>query len=97
MQFAKGAKQIAVGDFNGDEIDDAVISAYRSTDVIIIFGGDEALQFGTLPGIEHPWNFAAVDLNEDNIDDLVIGDDTCSEAIVYLSLSIKKRCCFSPH
>jgi len=89
VQFAKGAKQIAVGDFNGDKIDDAVISAYRSTDVLIIFGGGDPLQFGTLPGIEHPWSFAVADLNEDNIDDLVIGDDTSPEALIYLSLSNK--------
>ncbi|MGD2028252.1 MAG: VCBS repeat-containing protein [Anaerolineales bacterium] len=87
FEIANGAKQIVIGDFNGDGIDDAAISAYRSADVLVLLGGPEEDRTGRLPGIEHPWGFAAADLNGDGVDDLVIGDDANPTAIIYLSIS----------
>ena len=90
FEIANGAKQIVIGDFNGDGVADAVISAYRSADVLVLLGGQEAIQPGSLPGIEHPWGFAAADLNGDGFDDLVIGDDANPTAIIYLSISMRE-------
>lgn len=85
LRLATGGKSIAVGDFNGDGIPDAVVTSYRSSDVLVVLGGAGALRTATLPAGEHPWAIAAADLNEDGIDDLVIADDANSRATVYLS------------
>ncbi|MDX1435960.1 MAG: VCBS repeat-containing protein [Anaerolineales bacterium] len=86
IQFAPGGKMIAVGDFNGDGVDDAAVAAWPSTDVLVLLGGEE-FRTGYLPGGEHPWGMAAADFNRDGRDDLVIADDNAPRALVYLSLN----------
>ncbi len=86
FRMAEGAKRIAVGDINGDGVEDALISSW-SSDVLVVLGGVAAFQTVRLQlrGIENPWGLAVVDLNEDGKDDFVIADGVSSLATVYLS------------
>ena len=86
IDFAPGGKNIAVGDFDGDGMDDAVVACWQSPDVLVIMGGGDTIRTGTLPGGEHPWGLVAADLNGDGKDDLVIAEDTAPSAMVYLTL-----------
>lgn len=85
-QLAHGGKNIVVGDFNGDGVDDAAVSSYQSPDVLVLLGGPVAMKVSTLPGGRHPWGLAAADLNEDGRDDLIVVDDSSLTATIYLSL-----------
>ncbi len=88
FRLAPGGKNIAVGDFNGDGIDDAAIACWQSPGVMILLGGSGSIQSGTLPGGEHPWGLTAADLNGDGRDDLVIADDGAPIVHIYLSLEV---------
>jgi hypothetical protein len=83
---APGGKTIAVGDFNGDGVDDAAVSCYQSSEVMVLLGGRETIFRGDLPGGEHPWSLAVADLNGDGKEDLIIADDGVDSATVYLSV-----------
>lgn len=86
FRLAPGGKGIAVGDFNGDGIEDAAVASYQSSDLLVLLGGRGSIRTGYLQGGKHPWGLAAADLNEDGKDDLVIADDAAHRATVYLSL-----------
>ncbi len=86
FRLAPGGKKIAVGDFNGDGIEDAAVASYQYSDVLVLLGGRGSIRTGYLSGGEHPWGLAAADLNGDGKDDLVISDDAADSATVYLSL-----------
>jgi hypothetical protein len=86
FRLAPGGKNIAVGDFNGDGIEDAAVACWQSSDVLVLLGGRGSIRTGTLPGGEHPWGLATADLNGDRKDDLVIADDAAPKAMIYLSL-----------
>ena len=88
-----GAKQIAIGDLNGDGIDDAMISVWAGK-VYFVLGGDKKL------GITHfkpndlanPWGIVMADFNEDGKDDFVIADGNSNKAAIYLSVNkLSKR------
>lgn len=85
FRFAPGAKKIAVGDWNGDGLDDAAISSYQSSQIFLIYGGEGQLTTGRLPAGNHPWGLAAADLNQDGRDDLVVGDDTDRAAFIFVN------------
>lgn len=85
FRLALGGKNLIVGDFNGDGLDDAAVAAWQSTDVTVIFGGADPQVAGTVPGVEHPWGLAAADLNEDGRDDLIVADDTSQTLTIFLT------------
>ncbi len=82
FRMAAGAKNIAVGDVNGDGVGDALVSSWNS-DLLVVLGA--SYQAFRLHGIENPWGLAVVDLNQDGKDDLVIADGVRSLVTVYLS------------
>jgi FG-GAP-like repeat len=84
FQMASGAKDVAVGDINGDGFDDVLVSSW-SSDVLFILGGAESLQAVQIPGVEVPWGLAMGDLNEDGRDDFVIANGRDKDVRVYLS------------
>ena len=86
LRIAKGAKGIAVGDINGDGVDDTIVTSW-SSDAVTILGGSVPLYTVPIPlgGIENPWGLAISDLNEDGIDDFVVADGVRPIANVYLS------------
>lgn len=86
FHFAPGGKNIAVGDFNGDSIEDAAVACWQSSDILLLLGGRDSIHTGALLGGEHPWGLVAADLNGDGMDDLVIADDAAPRAAIYLSL-----------
>lgn len=86
IRFAAGGKNLIVGDFNADGFADAVVVSYQSPDALVILGGPEGIQTGTLPGEAHPWGLVAADFNTDGLGDFVIADDTTGHAYLYLSV-----------
>ena len=80
-----GAKNIVVGDFNGDGIDDAAVTSYHSKKVLLVLGGEAPRRTAELAGGDHPWGLATADFNEDGVDDLMVGDDSNPVATVWVS------------
>lgn len=91
LRMAGGAKSIAVGDINGDGVDDTLVTSW-SSDALVILGGSASLETVRIPlgGIENPWGLAISDINEDGMDDFVIADGVRPVANVYLSRSSDK-------
>ena len=87
FRFAPGAKNIAVGDFDGDGVADAAVTCYQSRDVLLLVGGSGALRSVTVHGGEHPWGLVAIDLNGDESDDLGVADEANAVITVYVSQS----------
>lgn len=88
LRAAGGAKSIAIGDINGDSVDDALITSW-SSDALVVLGGSAPFDEIHIPleRIENPWGLAISDLNEDGIDDFVICDGIRPIAQLYLSES----------
>lgn len=85
FRFARGGKNLVVGDFNGDGLDDAAVAAWQSTDVMIIIGGADPDVAGMVPGLAHPWGLAAADLNGDGRDDLIVADDSADLVTIFIA------------
>jgi hypothetical protein len=83
-----GAKELDVGDINGDGIEDAVVSSWNA-DLRIIYGGTSnlSLQRLELVDVETPWGIAVGDLNNDGFDDVVLADGEKPLVNIYLSQS----------
>ena len=73
--MGRGAKRAVTGDFDGDGIDDAAVASYLSPDVLLLLGGGDSIRTATVPGGVNPWALAAVDLDGDGRDELVVGDE----------------------
>lgn len=83
-----------MGDYNGDDIQDAVVASYHHTEVLMLLGGRSSILTGFLSGGEHPWDPVAPDLNGDGRDDFVVTDDGKKIATIYLSLD---QCALPKH
>jgi|GEM_PF-994316 len=81
-----GAKQIAVGDINGDGISDALVSSW-SGELIAIWGSKASLEFSRFkhPSLANPWSVAISDFNEDGKNDFIVADGDSELAVVYIS------------
>jgi len=86
IRMNSGAKQIAIGDINGDNITDVLISSW-SSEVLAIIGGRR--NFNTMhfrnESIPNTWGLAIADLNEDGKCDFIIADGNNNLASVYIS------------
>lgn len=85
VRFAPGGKKIAAGDFNGDGVQDAAVTCFESSDVLLLLGGPPPFRTTRLRGGRNPWGLTSVDLNEDGRDDLVVVDYARPEATVFLT------------
>lgn len=87
FDFDSGGKQIATGDFNGDAIADVLVSNWNSSEVMIIFGDKQRfqVQLVKVEQINNPWSVVAADLNEDGVDDFLVGDGNGTKVEVFLS------------
>jgi hypothetical protein len=84
-KMPRGAKAIAVGDFNADGIGDVAIQNFFSAGVRILLGGETAIRTTEVDGGENPWGLAVADLDGDGRDDLVISDNGNDEIRVFLA------------
>lgn len=87
IKTSSGAKQIAVGDINGDGIKDALVSNW-SGDLLVILGSRttfETISFEN-SSIPNPWGLVLADLNEDGKSDFIVASGGSKLAVVYLSL-----------
>ena len=88
IKTTSGAKQIAIGDINGDGIKDALVSNW-SGDLLAVLGSRttfETISFKNL-SIPNPWGLVLVDLNEDGKSDFIVASGDSKLAAVYLSQS----------
>lgn len=86
LAMTTGAKNIALGDFNGDGIADAAVASFTSPQVLLFLGGrDRPGRQASWPGGENPWGLAATDLNGDGKHDLVITDYANPRLTAYIS------------
>lgn len=85
VPLAPGGKMVASGDFNGDGIDDAAITGWNASEVLLLLGGVRSIRTIRLPDAERSWGQAAADLNGDGADDLIIPDAANDQAVIYLS------------
>lgn len=85
---SSGAKQIAVGDINGDGIEDALVSNW-SGNLIAILGGKTTFETFNFEhsSIPNPWGIALADLNRDGKSDFIVADGDSSLVAVYVSQS----------
>lgn len=86
IKTSSGAKQIAVGDINGDGIKDALVSNW-SGDLLVVLGSEatfETISFKNL-SIPNPWGLVLADLNEDGKSDFIVASGDSKLAVVYLS------------
>jgi len=81
-----GAKQISVGDINGDGIIDALVSNWTG-ELIAIWGSKASLEFSRFkhPSLANPWSVAISDFNEDGKNDFIVADGDSELAVVYIS------------
>ena len=86
IKTASGAKQIAIGDIDGDGMKDALISNW-SGELYAVFGGMAKIEVSSfeLPNIPNPWGVALADLNKDGKSDLIVADGSSKLAAVYIS------------
>ena len=86
IKTSSGAKQIAIGDINGDGIKDSLISNW-SGDLLVVLGGKatfETISFKD-KNIPNPWGIVLVDLNEDGKSDFIVASGDSQLAAVYMS------------
>ncbi len=86
IKTSSGAKQIAIGDINGDGIKDALVSNW-SGNLLVILGGKtsfETISFEN-SSIANPWGLVLTDLNEDGKIDFIVAGGDSKLAVVYLS------------
>ena len=74
---------MAIGDFNGDGIDDAAVTNWNSHDVLVLFGGSDEIKTARVPGGENPWGVAAADLTGDGAAELLVLDNSGDALRVY--------------
>lgn len=85
FRLTAGGKSIAQGDFNGDGVDDAAITCWNGSEVLLLLGGTDALRTATLPVEGNPWGPTGADWNGDGVDDLIIPDAGSGRVVAYLS------------
>lgn len=85
FRLATGGKMIARGDFNGDGVDDAAITCWNASEVLLLLGGSGSIRTATLPVEGNAWGPAAADLNGDGIGDLVIPDAGSDRLVTFVS------------
>lgn len=85
---SSGAKQIAIGDINGDGIEDALVSNW-SGKLIAILGSKTTIETVSFEHskIPNPWGIALVDLNQDGQSDFIVADGDSNLVTVYVSQS----------
>lgn len=82
-RWATGAKAVAVGDFDGNGIDDSAITSWNSHDVLVLFGGEDGIRTAGVIGGENPWGVTAADITGDGHAELLVLDNTGDELRVY--------------
>ena len=86
LNVGSGAKQIAVGDINGDGIEDALVSSWSGELLAVIGSKAEVKSYKfSHASISNPWAVALTDLNNDGNSDIVIADGDSKSAVVYVS------------
>jgi len=88
IMTSSGAKQIAVGDINGDGIKDALVSNW-SGNILVVLGSKTTFETISFEhsSILNPWGLVLTDLNEDGKSDFIIASGDSKQAAVYLSQS----------
>lgn len=82
--MAQGAKSIAIGDVDGDGLEDAVIICW-SAELLLLRGGTEAVAAAALPlaGVSAPWGVATGDFDGDGKDEIAVADAESARINVY--------------
>jgi hypothetical protein len=83
QRWAGGAKAVAIGDFDGDGIDDSAVTNWNSHDVLVLFGGSDGVRTARVTGGENPWGITAADLTGDGAAELLVLDNSGDALRVY--------------
>jgi len=73
---------VGVGNLNGGAVDDFVVSNTADDNLTMMFM--ETQQKIVLTGVLSPWDVEVFDINQDGLDDVVVGSETSPEVYVFL-------------
>ncbi|MEO0574544.1 MAG: VCBS repeat-containing protein [Pseudomonadota bacterium] len=87
VTMQSGAKNLAIGDFDGDGRDDILATSW-SSDAVVIRCRSTALETArvSFKNFRNLWGVALTDINNDGVDDFVIADGVQPLASVYVSV-----------
>jgi hypothetical protein len=81
----KSPSRLAIGDLDGDGIDDIAVTNYNDKSITIFYMGMEGVRRSqTLPAGNQPDGIAIADLNGDGKKDIVVGNQEDGTIIIFI-------------
>lgn len=86
FQSGRSPSRVAIGDLNGDKVNDVAVTNYNDKSVTVFYVGDATVsEIQTLKAGRRPNGIAISDLNQDGKNDIVVGNYDDGTLIIYLA------------